>query len=141
MQRSMTSLRSEVVAKRVHLKGMTESEHSTTERSKGLIVKPKASAVRLATRKDAPIVRSPGRGSLKKALAAGMASRKKQTMDALQRDEVAPFGGWAPEVTLAHVVQASSQLVWGRSAAAASRDVLHRCGDVAAQGRAVLGSG
>ena len=76
------------VVKRVQVK-------ATVEGSKDAIVKPGTSTTRLAARKDAPIVISPVRGSLKRAMAAGMASRKKQTLAALQRDEVAP-SGWAP---------------------------------------------
>ena len=47
---------------------------------------------RLATRKDAPVVRSPGRGSLARALASGAAGKRQVTLEALQWDEVAPSG-------------------------------------------------
>ena len=67
-------------------------EKGITKADEGTSLAPRASSARLAARKDAPVVRSPGRGSLKRALAAGMASKRKKTMAALQRDEVAPSG-------------------------------------------------
>ena len=62
---------------------------------------------RLATRKDAPVVRSPGRGSLAKAMAAGAADKQKETLEALQRDEVAPSEGRPSKAEVAYVVQAA----------------------------------
>ena len=51
-----------------------------------------SSRKRLATRKDAPVVREPGRGSLAKALAAGEPQHRAKALEKLRKDEFAKPG-------------------------------------------------
>ena len=48
--------------------------------------------MRLALRKDAPVIRTTRRGSMEAALAAGAPGRREETMAKLKADEVAPSG-------------------------------------------------
>ena len=47
---------------------------------------------KLVTRRDTPVVRESGRGSLARALMAGLPQNKKEALDRLKRDEVAASG-------------------------------------------------
>ena len=48
--------------------------------------------LKLAVRKDTPVIRPAGRGSLAKALAAGAPDKRLETLEKLRLDEVAPSG-------------------------------------------------